>query len=286
MNPIPVHADVWVIELEEVFLFRQKNQQWTEELKLPYEEFSGSATALSSFSLPDTAVYLNVFKQTSTERLWPENRWAGIAEDPLRILDATATAFHQKVLTEMSSMGKTVRVIAISKPSQFNHGTSMALLDWQELRQLKRFIDDNKSGTGLFRSRLLLYFSLWMKPSRNYQAIRAVAIVCTVCTFLVMNWHTQQQQAKYEKISVQRFQNSVTAATRDVKSVPFAEWLEQIRKFGQGQRANLVSLKMSWNEKGEIRTTADLERDRKRVPKACALNHSKQAKCSIGTFDQ
>jgi N-acetylneuraminic acid mutarotase len=76
MNLIPMHADVWVIEQEHVFLFRQKNQQWTEELKLPYEEFSGSAVALSSFSLLDTAVYLNVFQQTSTSKFWSENRWA------------------------------------------------------------------------------------------------------------------------------------------------------------------------------------------------------------------
>lgn len=286
MNLIPMHADVWVIEQEHVFLFRQKSQQWVEEHQLPYDEFSGSAIALSSCSLTDTVVYLNVFQQTSTGKFWSENRWAGIAEDPLRIVDSTATAFHQQVLTELNSMGKTVRVIAAPKPSQFNHGTEMALLDRQELKLLKSFTDASKTGKGHFRSKLLLYFGLWMKPGRNYQAIRAVTLACTVCTVLVMNWHTQQQQAKYEKISLQRFQNSVSAATRDVKAVPFVDWLEQIRKFGQGQRANLVSLKMSWNEQGEILTTADLERDRKRVPRACTLNHSKQAKCSVGAIRQ
>ncbi|MDP3270895.1 hypothetical protein [Limnobacter sp.] len=286
MTTTPMHADVWVIEQGHAILFRQQDQQWAEEQRLPYSEFSGSAIALSSFSLPDTLVYLNVFQNKIATSPWAEHRWAGIAEDPPRIIESPATAFHQEVLTELRSMGQSVRIISSEKSAQFNRAVHMALLNTHEFKHLKNFLNSNKSGISQFRSSFQLYLGLWVKPSGHYQAVRGAAVACVLGTFLLMSWHTNQQQSKLEKANLQHLKNSLGAAPRNAKEAPFAGWLEQIRKFGQDERANLLSLKMSWDEQGEILTTADLARARKRVPKGCSLNNSTQAQCSVGATNQ
>jgi len=286
MTIAKTHADVWVIEQGHAILFRQQDQQWTEEQRLPYSEFSGSAIALSSFSLPDTLVYLNIFHDKSAISPWAEHHWAGVAEDPPRIIGSAATAFHQQVLTELRSMGKSVRIISSEKSAQFNRAIHMVLLDVHEFKHLKNFLNSNKSGIGQFHSRFQLYLGLWIKPSGCYQAIRGIAIACVLGTFLVMSWHTNQQQSKLEKAQLQHFKNSLSVEPRNAKVASFAGWLEQIRKFGQDERANLLSLKISWDEQGKILTTADLARARKRVPKGCTLNNSTQAECSVGAADQ
>ncbi len=286
MTTTPMHADVWVIEQGHAILFRQQDQRWVEEQRLPYREFSGSAIALSSFSLPDTRVYLNVFQNKIATPPWAEHRWAGIAEDPPRIIESPATAFHQEALTELRSMGQNVRIISSEKSAQFNRAVHMALLNTHELKHLKYFLSSNKSGVSQFRSSLQLYLGLWVKPSGHYQAVRSAAVACVLGTFLLMSWHTNQQQSKLEKANLQHLKNSLGAAPRNAKEAPFAGWLEQIRKFGQDERANLLSLKISWDEQGEILTTADLSRSLKRVPKCCSLNSSTQAQCSVGATNQ
>lgn len=125
MNSAATHADVWVLEQELVLLFRQQDQHWIEEMRLPYSEFIGSAIALSSFSLADTAVYLNVFQNTNTAAFWAEQRWAGVAEHPLRIIDAPVTAFHQQALTELRGMGKNAESFL-----RQNRRSSITLFKW------------------------------------------------------------------------------------------------------------------------------------------------------------
>jgi hypothetical protein len=286
MKALPMHADVWVIDHEHALLFRQQDQQWVEELRLSYDEFNGSAIALSSFSLPDTVVYLNVFENKTEGGMWAEHYWAGIAEDPPRIIQTPARAFHQQALTELRSMGKNVQVICPQKPAQFDRAVPMALLNKHEYKHLKSFINSRKSGNHEFRSSLQLYLGLWLTPPGYYQAIRGVAAACLLGTFLLMSWHANQQQAKQDKANLQQLRNSLTTPASSAKEAPFAVWLEQIRKFGQNERANLLSLKMSWDEQGEILTHATLERDRKRVPKACSLNNATQVQCSIGSSNQ
>lgn len=286
MKSTPMHADAWVIEQNQAILFRQKDQHWEEEHRLPYDEFSGSAIALSSFSLPDTLVYLNVFQNNVAGSLWTECLWAGLAEDPQRIVETQATAFHQQVLTELRSMGKSVQVISSQKSEQFDRASQMALLNRHEFKHLKHFLNSRKSGAGPFLSSLHLYLGLWVKPTGAYQAIRGVAVGCVLGTFLLMNWHANQQQFKQEKADLQQFKKSLMAQQRNVKAAPFEDWSAQIQKFGRGERANLRSLKMSWDEQGEILTTADLVRDRKRVPKGCTLNNPTQAQCSTKPADQ
>jgi hypothetical protein len=286
MKAVPLYADVWVIDQEQALLFRQQDQQWVEELRLSYDEFNGSAIALSSFSLPDTVAYLNVFENKIASGMWAEHHWAGIAEDPPRIIETPANSFHQQVLTELRSMGKTIQVICSQKPAQFHRATPMALLNKHEYKHLKNFMNLRKSGTSQFRSSLQLYLGLWVKPPAYYQAIRAVAAACVLGTFFLMGWNANLQQSKQERANLQHFRNSLTAAPSGIKEAPFAAWLEQIRKFGHSERANLLSLKMSWDEQGQILTNANLERDRKRVPKACTLQNSRQAQCSIGDSSQ
>mgnify|MGYP006140855489 FL=1 len=286
MTSTPMHADVWVIEQNLAILFRQKDQRWIEEQRLSYSEFSGSAIALSSFSLPDTLVYLNVFQNNIADSLWTELHWAGIAEDPQRMIETPATAFHQQVLTELRSMGKSIQVISSQKSEQFNRAIQMALLNTHEFNHLKNFLNSRKSGTGQFLGSLHLYMTLWVKPTGYYQAVRGVAAACVLGTFLLMSWHANQQQLKYEKANLQQFKKSLVAQPRNAKAAPFEDWLEQIRKFGRGERANLLSLKMSWDEQGEILTTANLARDRKRVPKGCTLNNPTQTHCSTEPTNQ
>lgn len=281
-----IHADVWVVEQDQATLLRHRDHEWVVEQRLAYTEFIGSAIALSSFSLADTTVYLNVVQNELPTGMWTGHSWAGITEDPLRIVDAPATALHQHLLTELRSMGKTAHVISVKKPEQFNRGTSMTLLNTQEFKHLKNFMLASKAGGTHIQNSLQLYLGLWLKPSGCYQTIRSVALACMIGTFALMSWQAIDQQSRFEKANEVRLRNSFSAISADSKSAPFDAWILQLRKFGQDKRANVVSLKMSWDERGEIQSTADLERDRKRAPKTCILNRPKQAQCSLGALGQ
>lgn len=280
------NADVWVVDQGQVLLMRLRDQDWFEEQRIPFDEFTGSAIALSSFSLPESQVYLNVSRDEKNDRLVSGECWAGVGVDPIRVIQAPVDRLHQRTLVALTTMGATAQVICTSKPTQFSKATPMTLLNSQEFKHLERFISDSKSGSHIFPITLILYAMLWLKPGGQYQRMRLLSVICVLTAFFTMDWHAARHQPQNEIDTLQRFQTVLKTTDTPAIPVPFSDWAVQIRKFGQAERANITSIKVSWNEQALISTKVDLERDRKRVPKACSLINPKQAECSTSGSSQ
>ena len=279
MTTVSANSDVWVIHEDHALLYRQQDQMWTLESRLPFVDFHGSAVALASFTLADTCVYVNVNKCNRSIHLLDPFRWLAIEEDPLRMSEFPHSAEQDQLLRMLKTMGKTARVIATSDPAQFLHTPKLFLADRQETTHLKAWIKSRKNGASRHWATAQLCCALWAKPGQQQQRIRFVAVVCTALAIAITEWgHTRQ--VKQNEIHWQKsIQEAIKQKTSDASAVSFEQWSTQIKKFGQNNRANLSELNIHWSSSGNIHTFAQLDRDRKKVPKGCMLVNSQRAEC-------
>jgi hypothetical protein len=279
MKSISPNADVWFVQDEQVILFRQRDQVWVIDLKLSFQDFLGSAVALSSFTLPDTCVVLNV--GTTHLHSTSEFNWVGLAEDPLRCIYIGETNQTREQLRELKTLGKPVYVVSVEKPEQFTSASPLHWINADELKHFKNWIRDKKNGLNPLHTHLILYYRLWMKPGQRYQIFRCIALLTTLFCLAMTHWHTQQQFNVLSKNLHDQQQRSVMQISHIPIQIPITHWLEQISKFGTNQRANLTALNVYWNADGEIQTIVNLNRERKRVPKGCELTQANRAVCKL-----
>lgn len=149
-----------------------------------------------------------------------------------------------------------------------------------ELKHLDKWVYERKKGVGKRVARLLLLVALWCKPGTAYQQLRMVALACTLTTVLLMQFHSHQQIRMQENHSLQHIQHAIHKVQTNTTPFSLEQWSTQISKFGKGNRANLNALNIHWHGNGQVNTTVQLNGERKRVPKGCALESSTYAACS------
>lgn len=262
-------------------LFRQQEGLCIEELKMPFDSFLGSATALASFSLADTQVVLNLGPADTPQLDSMNGWWVGIDDSPARLIMITASAGHDEMLAALKAMGKKATVVCASEARFALRAPTMKRVDVHELSHLKSTFKLVNSGAGRLRSLLHLYTSLWLKPGKNYQALRLASMAGLLVGMLVMNLDKPQAR----QIAAQPGQQLESRPKAQAPSHPppqFNEWAVQMQKFGQDNRANLSSLKIGWTAQGQIHSEVELNRERKRVPKGCKQLEKRQASCSTG----
>lgn len=279
------HADTWVIHQEKALLFRKHEQMWHEESRISVAEFLGSSTALSSFSIPDTTVYLNLDSKPENESVSGSLTWVGIKDSPLRLLKVMVTQTHQNQLKEMLSMGKKATVIATQFPEKFDSATRMQQMNIREIEHLEKWVHEQKNDLASSLPAARLIARLWASPLASYQKLRLATATCCLLTLFVMDWsHTRHQRA-HENQTSREIQNALQAGANQTTNIPFEQWATQMNKFGKGDRANLNSISVHWNASGQIHTFAQLDRERKRVPKGCQLSTPTQAICLINRVE-
>lgn len=280
MNNVSSTAEVWVIHENQALQFRQHEQQWHQELAMPFTEFLGSAAALSSFTLPDTVVFLNLKTKQNLELIGLGRCWVGVAYDPLRLIEVRDHNQHAQQLQDIRAMGKIAKVIFADTPQHFERGIEMMLLYPQEHQHLETWLNAQKNGAKKFSSGLQLCSSLWLKAESSYQQVRMAAIACTAFSIFAMHWNTGQQLEQQVQQIEKTIQQTKAKAAAEPVTVSFEPWAEQINKFGKVNRANLQSLNIHWNQNGDVYSYAVLDRDRKRVPKGCTLESPVRVQCS------
>lgn len=279
MTTISANSDVWVIHKEEALLYRQQGQTWALESRMSYADFHGSGVALASFTLADTCVFLNVEKTEYGNNSSDQLRWLGIEQDPLRMNEFPHSADQAQLLRKLRIMGKQPAVIAISDPAQFVRAPKLFLANQQEAEHLKGWVRSQTNGTSKGLATAQLFLSLWAKPGQQQQKLRLVALVCTALAVAAMQWATAQQMRNHDILWKKSIQEGLERQITSTDTVSFESWFTQIKKFGQGNRANLSSLSIHWSNSGKIYSVAQLDRDRKRAPKGCTLVTSNKAEC-------
>lgn len=279
MNTVSPNAEVWVIHENQAILFRRHDQHWQKVQSTPFCEFLGSAAALSSFTLPDTVVYLNLTSSSSQAIHSGRSCWVGVAQDPLRLIEIEDAPLFTQHIRDIRSMGKSVRVVCAEHAHGFESGVQMMQMNPQELDHLKHWLKREKTGVHRLRSASQLYGALWLKAESNYQGLRVAALVCTVLSVVAMQWSAEfqiQQQSKQMRLSMQR---AAVAGKDEPRLILLNDWSTQINKFGKGNRANIQALSMQWTQNGDVYSHAVLARDRKRVPKGCVLDNPLRVQC-------
>lgn len=272
MKTPPHHSEVWVIDQGQARLYRHRQGQWQEELSVPYPEFAGSAVALSSFSMPDTQVYLNVSPCTGSSADPDRDQWVGLATDPPRLIKAESQSLHQQMIGDLKKLGQKVTVICVQNPRHFAQATPLSLLNGQEISHLQR-----KLGAGI-----ALWLGLWLQPSLHYQRLRLATLLALAAGFLLASHFNRSHQKTFERTVTQQAEVALRKNHEYTASLSLEAWAEQIRKFGQGNRANLQTLKVTWGPHGEVSSQATVVRDRKRFPKGCQAESATSARCSTG----
>lgn len=280
MKHVSANADVWVIHAKNALLFRQHEGVWHEEMNMPFDAFLGSATALSSFTLTNTLVYLNLGASTGSEEHQFMYRWTSIEPDPLRLVEIPERSVHQYQRDALANMGQKITVIATENPSNFARATPMFRVNEIESRHLRQWVKEQKSGTRQHIATLGTLVNLWCKPGTRYQQLRMVAVACTLGTALLLQFHSSQQIRMQETQTLQRIQHAVKKTETNATTLSLDQWSNQISKFGKGDRANLNAINIHWQGDGHVNTAVQLNRERKRVPKGCALESSTYAMCS------
>lgn len=280
MKQVSANADVWVIHENNALLFHQQEGVWHEQMSMPFDAFLGSAAALSSFTLNDTRLYLNLGTSNSNKEHHAVYSWASIEHDPLRLVEIPELPVHRLQRQALASMGKTVAVISIGNPSHFARATPMMRVNENELRHLEKWVYEQNKGSGKRVAGLRLLLSLWCKPGHAYQTLRAVALTCTLITAMLMQFNPYTQIRVPEDHTAQPIQYAARKVEANVKPLSLEQWSTQVSKFGKGNRANLNALDIHWQGNGQVNTTAQLNRERKRVPKGCALESPTHAACS------
>lgn len=280
MKHVSANADVWVIHEKNALLFHQREGVWHEEMNMPFDAFLDSATALSSFTLTDTRVYLNLETSNSSVEHESIYNWTSIEHDPLRLIEIPELPVHQYQRQALAAMGQKITVIATKNPSHFARATPMFRVNEIESRHLRQWVKEQKSGTRQHIATLGILVNLWCKPGTTYQQLRMVAVACTLGTALLLQFHSSQQIRMQETQTLQRIQHAVKTAQTNATTLSLDQWSKQISKFGKGDRANLNALNIHWQGDGHVNTFVQLNRERKRVPKGCALESSTHAMCS------
>lgn len=279
MTSPSTNSDVWVIHEDQASLYRQQGQVWMLESRLPFSDFHGSAVALASFTLADTCVYLNINKNDRSVNLLDQFRWLGIEEDPLRMNEYPHTAEQMQRLHALKTMGKTADVIAAKDPEKFLNAPKLFLANRQEAEHLKACIRLQKNGTSRRLATAQFSCSLWVKPGQQQQKLRFVVLACIALAVAAMQWGHTRQVKHHDTQWQKSILEALESKNKATNAVSFEEWIIQVKKFGQNNRANLDTLNIHWNNSGNIYTFAQLDRDRKRVPKGCKLVNSTRAEC-------
>ncbi|WP_334118310.1 hypothetical protein [Limnobacter sp.] len=284
MKRVSANADAWVIHHNHALLFHQHEGVWHEKMRMPFDAFLGSATALSSFTLPETRVYLNLHAAKTTPYIQPPYVWTSVEYDPLRFVEIPEQPVHQHQRQALASMGQQITVVSTENPSNFERATPMLRVNAIESKHLGKWTTEQKKGAGKRIATLRLLLNLWHKPCATYQQLRLVAATCTLTTAMLLQFHSSQQIMALENQTLRHNQHAVKNIKTSGSPLLLEPWSTQINKFGKGDRANLKALSIQWHGDGHVSTTAQLNRERKRAPKGCTLESPTLAVCSTAAL--
>lgn len=276
------HADVWVIQNHDAVLLKHASaQQWHEQLRMPVDQFMGSATGLSSLACHDTVVLINLPKagQGPETNHGGSEVWAGVEESPLRLTQCPATQAIDQLVHNIGLMGAKPHVVSAGDPTHCVHANRLMRMSQSEAAHLQHWLDRERSAPGKRMHQLQLLAGLIAKPSAHHQKRRITILLAVVCTALLVHWTTQQQFARqYPRIAPKPA--PAPNALDSNEAIAWQSWRTQLQKINTGKNPNLLELQWMWQANGTVHTQATFEKPRKRVPKGCELATPLIANCS------
>jgi hypothetical protein len=284
MTAPALHADVWVVQGPEVVLLKHTPVQlWQEQLRMPTEQFMGSAAGLSSLSCTDTLVLVNL-PSTSDTNNTTSTVWAGVLDSPLRLVQCQATAAIDQLIHNLRLMGAKPLVVCASQANQCVNAHRLVKISKAETRHLKHWLEQERAAPGRLAHRLQLFGRLIAKPGMPQQKQRLTVALCVACSALLVQWATQTQFAE-QLTRIAPKPTPMAKPDNQTAAAAWQTWRAQLEKINTGKNANLSELQWGWQTDGTIHTQAMFEKPRKRVPKGCTLHAPVVAQCTATNMD-
>ncbi len=288
MSAPALHADVWVIhDLDAVLLKHTTARHWHEQMRMPIDQFMGSASGLSSLACHDTVVLINLPKagQSPQTKHCASEVWASVEDSPLRLIQSAATQAVDELIHNIGLMGAKPHVVSASNLADCIHANRLMRMSQSDATHLQHWVDRERSAPGKPMNQLRLLVRLIAKPPARHQRTRLTVFISVTCTALLVQWSTQQQFAnQHARIAPKPAPTKTVTASNH--AMAWQAWRTQLEKINTGKKPNLLELQWMWQASGTIHTQATFEKPRKRVPKGCELTTPLISKCSTNSLDK
>jgi hypothetical protein len=279
-----IQNDFWLAEGEnlntlKIHLLKQHEHHVLVDQTLSWEEFQGSAIALSSFSFPDTQVALNLPQSQHNKNGQENGSWVQVESSPTRITYSNYQYWHQQWLQDIALMGATqIKVVSVKRHGDAYLAPARCLLQRHELTTLQHWAESTEHANS-WRARLKLAGLWYWKAGRKHQQLRIALSTSAVVIFLTCQLYFQHKQTEQKQQWLITATQSIQAETNTPKHPHWNNWQEQLQKFGKEKRANIKSLTVNWNQDTPIHTWVELNKPRKRLPKGCDAHSDKWVSC-------
>lgn len=222
--------DIWIIQETdqaercnsemgfEVHHHQLDGSNWRNEATLSWNEFVGSHKALSSFSMPDTLVYLAVPVLEAPEPCASQT-WMAMNDSPSRLAYAEFKNVHNFLMEQVRSMGKEVIVFGLrdrqAEMTTRSFREVFSLVSEFERREIEKW-HRKKSGTHtVVKQDWTLGFALALHGEERWLKSRLIAIVLigSVASVLIhlalegLREQTQRLSAEHKQVLAQLNQN-------------------------------------------------------------------------------
>lgn len=272
--------DIWIITNERLdkqgshdLVFEVHHQQlegssWRDGGVMPFQEFVGSHKALSSFSMPDTLVYLALPPNAKPDSHTAQS-WVAISDSPSRLIYADMRGEHLTLIEQVQAMGKEVIVCCLrpSQPQAMQDTLKdiFTLVSQNEMREIEKWHFKKAASHTVVNTDWTLGALLtlngkesWLK-SRLTMSVLIVTVASAAIHLALESLRTQKQHLALQHSQVikeSERNNRVVGKTTDWKWL--AQTLSSIQLLNsKGTAAERLSL--SWDATGTLQVMLKTE---------------------------
>jgi hypothetical protein len=253
------HLSVYRLTPRDGHWFIQEAGDWT--------SFAGSHEALSSLAMPETEVILNVMPhaQPSGES---SAYWCQVHSNPARIQNIPVLRIHADVVSELAQYGNILTVIACEHHEDWEKAPRLVSATQHELSLIQHWAELQGSHPIGRIQWIGLAFRLYIQAPKNHQRVRLCGVVLLICALGMAQW-IQTKWTNDIQVPIQPHPVPQTETPQHGITPNWLSWQQQLKRLGEGNRANMEKLQWHWNEKGLIYSAVELIKPRKRLPKGC-----------------
>lgn len=260
-----------------------RDGHWFTQTVGDWKDFAGSSEALSSFAQPSTEVILNTFTHTHPTGADGQG-WLSVHEYPPRAMHHPVLPVHIDVLNELKAYGNILTVIACEDHAQWENSPRLVLVDKHESNVIEQWAEQQHTPALSRVQWFFLTLRLYIQAPAAHQRTRLSWACFIALTLGLYQWSLNSSFEQTENTVRTTMLQPAAQTVQPTQAEPdWATWQQQLKRFGDGERANVQHLKFMWTQGPNIYTAVELNKPRKRLPKGCqALSEeSTQIACAL-----
>lgn len=238
-------------------------------------EIQGSSDFLLSIALPETDIYCLVEQPGKSHFSLDhvQKAWLSIKGSTVQV--APVLPWQLELIKQLKEHSKPVQAVIATDPTRAPQSTRMSLTGSFEAQALSNTLQKPERSN----SNLALWLGLRLiqkDMSLHFVVLGICLAICLAIWHLVPTWLNQHALNTHRNWIKEQKELNLTKPTPD--------WLsthQKLQKFGTENRANLVSITLTWNDSGEVLPWVELKKPRKRLPTGCNYQKDLHVECPV-----